>query len=93
MNVINIVAIDNIKLSIVIDNDCDEYINDYDDNLINVFSNDSYKYRVFIGRNVKVSDDDFVFDVYNKAENTYLVEKINYINKPRSKRFTFKVFN
>ena len=73
-------SIDNIKLSIVIDNDCDEYINDYVDNLINVFSNDSYKYRVFIGRNVKVSDDDFVFDVYNKAENTYLVEKINYIN-------------
>ena len=73
-------SIDNIKLSIVIDNDCDEYINDYVDNLINVFSNDSYKYRVFIGRNVKVSDDDFVFDVYNKAENAYLVEKINYIN-------------
>ena len=73
-------SIDNIKLSIVIDNDCDECINDYVDNLINVFSNDSYKYRVFIGRNVKVSDDDFVFDVYNKAENAYLVEKINYIN-------------
>ena len=73
-------SIDNIKLSIVIDNDCNEYINDYVDNLINVFSNDSYKYRVFIGRNVKVSDDDFIFDVYNKAENAYLVEKINYIN-------------
>ena len=73
-------SIDNIKLSIVIDNDCDEYINDYVDNLINIFSNDSYKYRVFIGRNVKVSGDDFVFDVYNKAENAYLVEKINYIN-------------
>ena len=73
-------SIDNIKLSIVIDNDCDEYINDYVDNLINIFSNDSYKYRVFIGRNVKVSDDNFVFDVYNKAENAYLVEKINYIN-------------
>ena len=40
-------SIDNIKLSIVIDNDCDEYINDYVDNLINVFSNDSYKYSIF----------------------------------------------
>ena len=39
-------SIDNIKLSIVIDNDCDEYINDYVDNLINVFSNDSYKYSI-----------------------------------------------
>ena len=39
-------SIDNIKLSIVIDNDCNEYINDYVDNLINVFSNDSYKYSI-----------------------------------------------
>ena len=71
---INFSTIEDIKLSVIVSEDNDEYINDYIDNLINIFSNDSYKYRVFIGRNVKVSDDNFVFDVYNKAENAYLVE-------------------
>ena len=37
-------SIDNIKLSIVIDNDCDEYINDYVDNLINALKDISKRY-------------------------------------------------
>ena len=73
-------TIENIKLTIEINNDSDEYINDYMDNLINIFSNDSYKYRVFIGRNININDDKYVFEVYNKAENTYLIEKLDYIN-------------
>ncbi len=73
-------TIENIKLTIEINNDSDEYIDDYMDNLINIFSNDSYKYRVFIGRNININDDKYVFEVYNKAENTYLIEKLDYIN-------------
>ena len=77
---INFSTIEDIKLSVIVREDNDEYINDYIDNLINIFSNDSYKYRVFIGRNVNVIDDKYVFEVYNKAENSYLIEKLNYIN-------------
>ena len=77
---INFSTIEDIKLSVIVTEDNDEYINDYIDNLINMFSNDSYKYRVFIGRNVNVIDDKYVFEVYNKAENSYLIEKLNYIN-------------
>ncbi len=77
---INFSTIEDIKLSVIVREDNDEYINDYIDNLINIFSNDSYKYRVFIGRNVNVIDNKYVFEVYNKAENSYLIEKLNYIN-------------
>ncbi len=72
--------IENIKLAIkpiIVD---DEYINDYMDYLINLFSQDSYKYRVFIGREIKISDGRYIFEVYNKAEKAYLMEKISYIN-------------
>ena len=65
---INFSTIEDIKLSVIVREDNDEYINDYIDNLINIFSNDSYKYRVFIGRNVNVIDNKYVFEVYNKAE-------------------------
>ena len=77
---INFSTVEDIKLSVIVREDNDEYINDYIDNLINIFSNDSYKYRVFIGRNVNVIDNKYVFEVYNKAENSYLIEKLNYIN-------------
>ena len=83
-------TIENIKLTIEINNDSDEYINDYMDNLINIFSNDSYKYRVFIGRNININDDKYVFEVYNKAENTYLIEKLDYINKRIGANFTYE---
>ena len=59
-------SIDNIKLSIVIDNDCDEYINDYVDNLINIFSNDSYKYSI-------ISTNE---DYYTNGVDTYVIVDI-----------------
>ena len=72
--------IEEIKLTIKPNIVNDAYINDYIDNLINMFSQDSYKYRVFIGREIKVADDKYIFEVYNKAEQSYLTEKVNYIN-------------
>ena len=43
---INFSTIEDIKLSVIVREDNDEYINDYIDNLINIFSNDSYKYSI-----------------------------------------------
>lgn len=73
--------IDDINV-VIIPSDIDyEYLDDYFDKLINNLAEDSVKYRTFIGRNLRLEDNKFVFDVYNKAEYSYMVEKINYLNK------------
>lgn len=69
-----------IKVSIIPSNINDDYINDYIDYLFNCFGKDSYKYRVFIGRSVTCGDSDYLFEVYNKAEQSYMIPKINFIN-------------
>ena len=69
-----------IRLTIVVSNVDDKYLDDYFSMLINKFSNESYKYRVFLDRTLKVTDSCYVFEVDNKAEYSYLTEKIEYIN-------------
>ena len=45
-----------IRLTIVVSNVDDKYLDDYFSMLINKFSNESYKYRVFLDRTLKVTD-------------------------------------
>ena len=51
------------------------YLDDYFDKLIDILSNESVKYKIFIDRKIKVDNDKYLFDVYNKAELTYMTEK------------------
>ncbi len=56
------------------------YLDDYFDKLIDILSNESVKYKIFIDRKIKVDNDKYLFDVYNKAELTYMTEKKEYLN-------------
>ena len=56
------------------------YLDDYFDKLIDILSNESVKYKIFTDRKIKVDNDKYLFDVYNKAELTYMTEKKEYLN-------------
>ena len=74
-------SIDNIIVNIKCDNSNNEYLDDYFDKLINNLVDESVKYKTFEGRNLKIEDDRFTFETYNKAEYSYMIEKKEYINK------------
>ena len=73
--------IDDIIININTSNKTDEYLDDYFDKLLNILGNDSIKYSTFIGRKLRLDGDKYLFDVYNKAEYTYMIEKKEYLNK------------
>ena len=77
----NFNKIENINLIIVTNNNSNDYIEDYFDMLINNLSSESVKYKTFIGRDIKIEEDSYIFEVSNKAEYTYMIEKLDYINK------------
>lgn len=69
-----------IILTINVEKTDDNYLDDYFGMLINKFSNESYKYRVFLDRKLKIKENNYIFEVDNRAEYTYLTEKLEYIN-------------
>lgn len=74
-------GINDISVIITTNNSDYEYLNDYFDKLINSLANDSIKYKTFIGRNLKIENNKFIFEVYNKLEQTYMIEKRDYLSK------------
>ncbi len=78
-------------ISIIIKTSDDEldYLDDYFDKLIYNLADNSVKYKTFIGRKLKIENNKFIFDVYNKAEYSYMIEKIEYLNKMLN-RYGFK---
>lgn len=78
-------------ISIIIKTSDDEldYLDDYFDKLIYNLADNSVKYKTFVGRKLKIENNKFIFDVYNKAEYSYMIEKIEYLNKMLN-RYGFK---
>lgn len=74
-------GINDILLNINVENNDNQYLADYFDKLINNLINDSVKYKSFEGRNVKIENDKYIFDTYNKAEYSYMIERREYLNK------------
>ena len=56
-------------ISIIIKTSDDEldYLDDYFDKLIYNLADNSVKYKTFVGRKLKIENNKFIFDVYNKA--------------------------
>jgi len=73
--------IKDISIVVKVDNFSAEYLEDYFDEIINRLAGESVKYKTFIGRNLKVDDGKFIFEVYNRAEYSYIIEKKEYLNK------------
>ncbi|UKI27306.1 MAG: hypothetical protein L6V91_01215 [Bacilli bacterium] len=48
--------------------------------LLIFFCNESVKYKTFIDRKLSIKDGNYLFDVYNKAELSYMTEKKEYLN-------------
>ena len=78
MNTFN--AIKDIHIIINTDDDSNNYIDDYFDKLIDILCNESVKYKTFIDRKLSIKDGNYLFDVYNKAELSYMTEKKEYLN-------------
>ena len=78
MNTFN--AIKDIHIIINTDDDSNNYIDDYFDKLIDILCNESVKYKTFIDRKLYIKDGNYLFDVYNKAELSYMTEKKEYLN-------------
>ena len=78
-------------ISIIIKTSDDEldYLDDYFDKLIYNLADNSVKYKTFVGRKLKIENNKFIFDVYNKAEYSYMIEKLEYLNKMLN-RYGFK---
>jgi len=74
-------TINNIVVVINSSDTSDEYLEDYFDKLINNLVNESVKYKTFEGRNLKLENDKYILDTYNKAEYSYMIEKKEYLNK------------
>ena len=73
--------IDDIIININTSNKSNDYLDDYFNKLLSILGNDSIKYATFIGRKLRLDGDKYLFDVYNKAEYTYMIEKKEYLNK------------
>ena len=78
MNTFN--SIKDIHIVINTNDDSNDYLNDYFDKLIDILSNESVKYKTFIDRKLSIKDGNYLFDVYNKAELSYMTEKKEYLN-------------
>lgn len=74
-------AIKDINVVITTNNNSNEYLEDYFDKLIDLFSDESIKYKTFIDRKLNIDNDNYIFDVYNKAELAYMTEKKEYLNE------------
>ena len=74
-------SINDINIVINTKEDDLEYLDDYFDKLINILTNESVKYKAFIDRNLKIEGNRYIFDTYNKAEYSYMIEKKEYLNK------------
>ena len=70
--------------------DDSKYLDDYFDKILSILGNKSIKFNTFIGRKLRKEEDNYIFDVYNKAEYTYMIEKKEYINKWMN-RYGFKI--
>ena len=70
--------------------DDSKYLDDYFDKILSILGNKSIKFNTFIGRKLRREEDNYIFDVYNKAEYTYMIEKKEYINKWMN-RYGFKI--
>ena len=69
-------------ISIIINaTDDSDYLEEYFDNLITSLADSSIKYRCFIGRNFDIDNEKIIFETYNKAEYTYMIEKKEFLNK------------
>jgi len=79
MNTFN--TIKDINVVITTNNNSNEYLEDYFDRLIDLFSDESIKYKTFIDRKLNIDNDNYIFDVYNKAELAYMTEKKEYLNE------------
>ena len=74
-------TIKDINVVITTNNNSNEYLEDYFDRLIDLFSDESIKYKTFIDRKLNIDNDNYIFDVYNKAELAYMTEKKEYLNE------------
>ena len=74
-------TIKDINVVITTNNNSNEYLEDYFDKLIDLFSDESIKYKTFIDRKLNIDNDNYIFDVYNKAELAYMTEKKEYLNE------------
>lgn len=82
--------IDDIIININNNSNSIEFLDDYFDKLIIILGNESIKYNTFIGRKLINVDNKYIFEVFNKAEYTYMIEKKEYINKWMN-RYGFKI--
>ena len=68
--------IDDIIVNITTSDNNNEFLNDYFDKIISHLTNKSIIYKSFYDRKLNVKDNYYEFEVYNKAENKYLLEKL-----------------
>ncbi len=74
-------TIEEIEVVIKTSSDDFTYLNDYFAKLIFSLGEDSVKYKAFNGRDLVQKDDKFIFEVFNKAEYSYMIEKKDYLEK------------
>ncbi len=87
--------VDSIVVVINTDDDSDVYLNDYYEKIIDNLCKESVRYKTFVDRKLVILDGNYVFDVFNKAELTYMTEKKEYISELLN-RYGFKgniIFN
>lgn len=74
-------VIEEINIVIKVSNPSNEFAQDYFNKIIDQFASESVKYKVFLDRKLLEKDNGFIFETYNRAEYSYMIEKEEYIQK------------
>lgn len=78
-----------IVLTISVDSNNNDYLEEYFNNIIDTLCNDNARYNVFKDRKIEVVDNKVVINVYNKVEKANLIQASNLI-KSLLKRYGYE---